>query len=536
METKENQQTTWVATESQGSAAIISQVKWFFSNIMNNVKNKKDGSGEHNTRAFSLTKKDSLIAGAFAVLVVIGAIIYGFIVMNKYAEINNNAEKLRNVSTYELSVNKSLLEPYMDWNDATTVENIIDINNHVAETLENRQNFKAQQKSYYEILLQNIYLPSLNIWKDPYTKDFDLSILWQKYLEKDKFQALYLIQYWSDFIKYVWNDADYNTIESIVVEDMVELEDSDYFYIPISVSFASPNKRSFLLLVNKLSMTSNSNNIALLNEFFFYLLLNIKEKKMNVVNELMQEYWSDFSSSSNRTGPKSMKDMTEEELSHYQDRVIWYNLYKWLNNELEQASPLIDDDVIVETIRENVLCDASTSNSECFYNFRDKYRDLPYLAYKIWLEYQSNRTQWLLEFLQDLPPIIAITDFGFEKYSNSSFLNNEQEQYEWTLKFNAYGRTISTEELNEAAQKLWNLCFGSTSSQTMSVELALSRVNQTISSLWGSDDNINVSSLWELEWVFEDIQKDYENLTNYNKMIKLFEIWRMLNDANLCNV
>ena len=103
---------------------------------------------------------------------------------------------------------------------------------------------------------------------------------------------------------------------------MVELEDSDYFYIPISVSFASPNKRSFLLLVNKLSMTSNSNNIALLNEFFFYLLLNIKEKKMNVVNELMQEYWSDFSSSSNRTGPKSMKDMTEEELSHYQDRVI----------------------------------------------------------------------------------------------------------------------------------------------------------------------------------------------------------------------
>jgi hypothetical protein len=36
----------------------------------------------------------------------------------------------------------------------------------------------------------------------------------------------------------------------------------------------------------------------------------------------------------------------------------------------------------------------------------------------------------LLSFLRDLPPAIAIKDFWFEKYSNSSFLNNEEEQYE----------------------------------------------------------------------------------------------------------
>jgi hypothetical protein len=35
----------------------------------------------------------------------------------------------------------------------------------------------------------------------------------------------------------------------------------------------------------------------------------------------------------------------------------------------------------------------------------------------------------LLEFLQDLPPAIAITNFGFEKYSNSTFLNNKEEEY-----------------------------------------------------------------------------------------------------------
>ena len=34
-----------------------------------------------------------------------------------------------------------------------------------------------EEKSYYEILLQNISLPSLNVWKDPYTKNFDMTVL-----------------------------------------------------------------------------------------------------------------------------------------------------------------------------------------------------------------------------------------------------------------------------------------------------------------------------------------------------------------------
>jgi hypothetical protein len=81
---------------------------------------------------------------------------------------------------------------------------------------------------------------------------------------------------------------------------MEELEDSNYFYTPISVTFKSPNKRSFLLLVNKLSTTSNTNNIALVNEFFFYLLMNIKEHKQAEISRLMEEYRERFSSSSNR--------------------------------------------------------------------------------------------------------------------------------------------------------------------------------------------------------------------------------------------
>jgi hypothetical protein len=76
------------------------------------------------------------------------------------------------------------------------------------------------------------------------------------------------------------------------------------------------------LLVNKLSITSNQNNIALLNEFFFYLLNAIKENKTKDINELMEKYWNLFASSSNRKFSKNIKDLTEEERDLYRDRVI----------------------------------------------------------------------------------------------------------------------------------------------------------------------------------------------------------------------
>ena len=68
------------------------------------------------------------------------------------------------------------------------------------------------------------------------------------------------------------------------------IDNPNYFYTPITITFTSPNKRSFLLLVNKLSMTSNTNNIALLNEFFHHLLESIKAKKAEEIRELEEEY------------------------------------------------------------------------------------------------------------------------------------------------------------------------------------------------------------------------------------------------------
>ena len=548
-------QTTASWAQEAEKSGIFSKLTWFF-------KKDQQKSWKQNsrlTKAFHLTRKDSIVSVLVSILVVCWAVYYGLIVLNEYEKLNSRADELKNFSSYNITPNSDRLYSYIEGNNVSTINGMISINNNIEEELRKDEIFKQQQKWYYEVLLQNIYLPSLNIWKDPYTKNFNMAVVWQEYLERDKFQDLYLIQQWSDFVKYVWNDADYNKIDSLTLGDKIEVEGNpEYFYTPITISFSSPNKRSFLLLVNKLSMTSNQNNIALLNEFFYYLLEAIRAEKSELIDKLMQDYREEFSSSSSWDLPHNIWELTDEQKAVYEDRVIWYNLYHrvlwdltwdlawnlvWdLESDLtwelawENTERLIDDDIIVKTIKSSAYCSEEELDQICFYNFREKYRNLPYLAYKIWLENQSNRTAWLLEFLQELPSAIAITSFSFEKYSDSSFLNNKEEEYEWKVTFNAYGRNITDVELAEASDMLWKLCFWSTSEQQIIPDLALNRVNETITSLWWNREySTNVFSLWELQWLFTEIKEWYESMSNYDKMVKLFEIRRMMNDANLCN-
>jgi hypothetical protein len=51
---------------------------------------------------------------------------------------------------------------------------MIVVNRNIENEIVEEEILKQQQKGYYEVLLQNIYLPSLNVWKDPYTKNFDM--------------------------------------------------------------------------------------------------------------------------------------------------------------------------------------------------------------------------------------------------------------------------------------------------------------------------------------------------------------------------
>jgi hypothetical protein len=289
----------------------------------------------------------------------------------------------------------------------------------------------------------------------------------------------------------------------------------------VQVHFITPDKRSFLLLVNKLSTTSSANNISLLNEFFFYLIKNIKEQKTAEIDQLRQTYSDLFS---------SLETIDD-------DTIIGYHLYQWIKKDTENI--LIDDEIIMTTIRENTLCDSAIQDTECFYKFREKYRDLPYLAYTIGILKEPNKIQLFENFLKDLSPIITVTHFSFEKVTNREVFSDMNQFYQGTLSFNAYGRSMTSEEVNEISTTLGKLCFGQKEGETipLSVDRALERVDQSILQLGSSLQLSNViNDLEELQLLFTAIQEEYGELSNYQKTIKLFETFRMLKDATLCSV
>jgi len=79
----------------------------------------------------------------------------------------------------------------------------------------------------------------------------------------------------------------------MTIGDFVE-DENGFFSMPITVSFVANSKRAFLLLADKLSATSNKENISLINEFFYYLRGEIKKGKTTEIKALENSYTTIF--------------------------------------------------------------------------------------------------------------------------------------------------------------------------------------------------------------------------------------------------
>ncbi|MBQ7074888.1 hypothetical protein IJM86_07795 [bacterium] len=349
--------------------------------------------------------------------------IYIFYVYKNINSINEQYPQLNNLQSYNVNYDRNKFENYQS--SVSTISDLLEVDTSVSELLEKYNAIKDRQNSYYQSLLELFYFPTLNIWKNQFTKDIDVTLIGQNFLNIDQFQDIPLIQYWSDFIKNIGDNIDSNEISSIQIGDITEIE-GDFFYIPINIDFIAPNKRAFLLLVDKLSTTSNNRNISLLNEFFFYLLNTIQEYKQEGIAQLREQYEYIF--------PRDTNEIT----------IIGYHLYQWAKFDTENI--LIDNDIINEAIKKSIFCDETRQEKECFYSFREKYRNIPQIAYTIGMQGRDNKLSDLKNFLKNLPPIISVTNFNFEKQNNDSFVNNET-TFKGQISFNAYGKTITSEEI-----------------------------------------------------------------------------------------
>ena len=390
--------------------------------------------------------------------------------------------------------------------------------------IEGELNFKT---SIYNEFLRNYLLPSLNIWKDPYTKEIDISVMWKKYLDTNPYQDISLLSQWSSIIRDSWKEVGLNEVTDMKIGEISE-DKNWYFKIPITVSFKSNSKRAFLLLVDKLSLTSNVSNIWLMNDFMYYLFNTIREQKAEEIQTILEEYNAEDSTKMEK--PEGTDD------KYFENMIISRYLYYWIQWDDEEPCRLIDEEVIDTTVKKSVPCN-DKETEECYFDFRDKYRNIPELAYSIWIESVVNKPLALKRFIQDLPPLIAIESFTFDKQKNDNSLSLIQNtEYVGQVHFNIYGRGISEQETKEITTKLAEDCFGTWTTNDLELKNVLAPVQKAIEQIdevWGNSV-WRMTNLIELREILNEDSKTYSKLSPYNKMIRKMEYYRMLKNINIC--
>jgi hypothetical protein len=361
------------------------------------------------------------------------------------------------------------------------------------------------------------YTPTINIWRDPFSWIIDTTLIGKKYIEKNPYGDIALIQQWTNFFKDVGVVDTYNTINDIRVWQIEPSVDQPWFFsIPITVQFETPDKRSFLLLVNKLSMTAYIQNLSLINEFMYYFRETIKEEKADV---LIQQ-WALLNSWS--------VDMTGDESAI--DKIIWQLLYKRVVQG--EDNTLVTQDVIIKAIQKTAWC-TTESQEECMYLFREKMRALPYLAYGIGRN-GVDIVEWFKFFFKNIPPILSIESFSFEpRTSKKKWVNDSW--YKGTVAIRIYGKDLLPNEISSISQELWSLCY--INKDPLSIANAKARVEKTIGEIgkWSLNTKRSLA-LNQILLFLTKLETDYDGLANYKKVIRLFEVYRTLKENTLCDV
>lgn len=389
---------------------------------------------------------------------------------------------------------------------------IVDQYEDISQLTNNYQAYFDRLTSPYSYFLQYLYLPRLNIWKNPFSQKIDITLIGENFLNNDPYSDLSLIAEWSNYFRDVWSNTQFNEINDIRIDDIQERQ-WDFFVIPVTLSFTSPDKRSFLMLVEKLSMTSNKENISLINEFFYHLWRVSSDRHRDAL--LQNDY------------VQTLDPNLDEEIKV--NMAIGYALDQWIHHD---ADIFLTSQDITEAVSLSTRCNSSDIQV-CYFLFRDKFRTLPYLAYNVARPGIDN-IQWLKGFLEILPPVIEIKQFTFERARDARGVLTAQTAYEWQITIDIYGKNISDQEQDEIARELGYTCFGE--DQALSVDVIAQRIQNTLVRLSQIDsiDSDRSKELVEMQNIIESIIQQYPRLNKYEQTIKLFEVFRMAYDGNVC--
>jgi len=447
------------------------------------------------------------------------AIYFGIQLFKDIQYINAKTPELNYLKSYDLRVLQEDRLTQSIIKNTDTIKDFSDEDILTKSEIKKYTDYLNSLQIPYMYLLQYIYLPSLNVWKEKYTNKIDTNLIGIKFLEQNPFNDISLLQKRWDFFKNLGDNNESNDILDMKIGDFVE-DEKWFFSMPITVSFVANSKRAFLLLADKLSMTSNKENISLINEFFYYLWNEIKRWKEEEIKGLTSEYIKVFWS------------WTTEDINQIdQDKLIGYNMYNRLFNNKKNI--LIDNGIIDKTIKSIISCN-NEIDEICYYRFRERYRNIPSFWYLVGTEVSSNGADNLKRFIRELPPMFSIKEFEFDKIKSPTLSDTNNSKYQWKVTIEVYGRSASVEEVDEIALALGTKCLWENKMLTtqdsltiiQSAIVRLSDISRVDKTYW---DNLR-----ELKTIVEMLDEEYPKISNYKKTIKLFELYRMLSDSGLC--
>ena len=423
--------------------------------------------------------------------------------IRKYILLNKQSAELVEISHYNTQVLKGSPLTKDIPQEAKTIGDVITNYQDVISERNMSIEYFAKLQKPYEYLLQYILFPSMNIWKDRYTNTIDTTIIGQQYLLKNPYVDNNLIANRTDFFRDIGRNTQYNEINDISIGAIVEKENGS-FTLPIDVSFSSSNKRSFLMLVDKLSTTSNRSNISLINEFLYNLWEQLKEEQ------------GLLSGSTAIAGTGTI------------DEQIGKGMYEWLYTT--GNANFVTEATVDKAVLQTVGC-TDSGQDFCYYKFREKFRTIPLLAYNLGFSGSNNALQ-LKAFLRYLPPVMNVKQFSFEK--KSAGVLSASDQYVGKIRIEVFGRAISQAELDEIALTIGKKCFVSEKAITPDSAIQYLQENTKQFGDIARLSNEKSKDLADLSTLFQQIKIGYDTLPRYKKVVRLFELYRMLEDTGLC--
>lgn len=214
------------------------------------------------------------------------------------------------------------------------------------------------------------------------------------------------------------------------------------------------------------------------------------------------------------------------------DQDIGKGLYQWLYASANSDNAIFVTEAIVDKAVLNTVGCSDTNQAFCYFKFREKFRSIPLLAYTLGFPGNNNAGQ-LRAFLQYLPPVINVKQFSFEKKSGTL---GSADEYIGKIQIDVFGRAITQAELDEIGATLGKQCFVADTPMNPDNAIKYLQDNTKQFGSIATLSNEKSKDLTDLSLLFTTIQSDYTALPKYKKAVKLFELYRMLDDAGLCGV